>query len=69
MKTLRKRKPTRLKNYDYSQAGRYFVTICTKNREFLFGDVINGQMRLNEYGEIAKDEIIQTNSKRKKCKY
>lgn len=34
-----KRKPTRLKGFDYSQNGAYFVTICTKNRKMLFGDV------------------------------
>jgi REP element-mobilizing transposase RayT len=42
------RKSIRLKDYDYSQAGGYFVTICTKNRQCLFGDIIEGQMVLNE---------------------
>jgi len=44
----------RLKGFDYTWEGAYFVTICTKNRECLFGDVINDEMRLNEFGEIAQ---------------
>jgi putative transposase len=50
----------RLKNYDYSQAGGYFVTICTQNNECVFGEVINEEMRLNKYGKIVKDEWIKT---------
>ena len=40
---LPKRKPTRLKGYDYSQSGAYFVTICTQNREQLLSDITVGQ--------------------------
>jgi putative transposase len=36
MKSHRERKPMRLPEYDYSRPGAYFVTACTKNREFLF---------------------------------
>lgn len=50
------RKIFRLKGYDYSQAGAYFVTICSKDRECLFGNVANNEMRLNIYGEIVLDE-------------
>jgi REP element-mobilizing transposase RayT len=39
-KRMMSRKPNRLKNYDYSQNGVYFVTICTQNREELFGKII-----------------------------
>jgi len=35
-------------------AGAYFVTICTRERECLFGHVVNGEMRLNEAGQIAQ---------------
>lgn len=49
----------RLKEYDYSQPGEYFVTICTKNRECLFGDVMNGKMILNEYGKIAQQFWVE----------
>ena len=43
----------RLKGYDYSQAGAYFVTICTQDRECLFGDVVDGEMRLNDAGYMV----------------
>ncbi|MBI4973077.1 hypothetical protein HZC27_00490 [Candidatus Roizmanbacteria bacterium] len=44
----------RLKGYDYSQNGLYFVTICTQNRENLFGDIVDGKMKLNDAGEMIK---------------
>lgn len=44
------RKTIRLKGYDYSQAGAYFVNICTQNRECLFGKVVEGEMVINEVG-------------------
>ena len=52
----RNRCSIRLKGYDYSRAGAYFVTICTKNRECLFGDVVDGNMRLNPIGRIIHDQ-------------
>jgi len=52
---VRERKRNRLKNYDYSQEGYYFVTICTKDREEFFGNVKEGSMNLSRYGEIAHD--------------
>lgn len=47
------RKLNRLKGYDYSQDGYYFVTICTKNRIEIFGQVNNGEMILNGNGNIV----------------
>ncbi|MCK4464495.1 MAG: hypothetical protein KAU83_02190, partial [Bacteroidales bacterium] len=47
-------KSTRLKGWDYSSPGAYFVTIVTKNRAYYFGNVENGDMHLNELGEIAQ---------------
>jgi putative transposase len=44
------RKEIRLKGYDYSSPGEYFVTFCTKEREHLFGKVVNGTMTLNSIG-------------------
>ena len=48
------RRSIRLKERDYAGPGAYFVTICTRERESLFGHVVNGEMRLNEAGEIAR---------------
>jgi len=47
-------KSVRLENYDYSQDGYYFITICTKDRELLFGDVKNNEMILNKTGKMAE---------------
>jgi REP element-mobilizing transposase RayT len=47
------RRSIRLKGYDYSQAGLYFITICVQNRECLFGEIVNGEMVLNDAGTIA----------------
>lgn len=49
------RRSIRLKGYDYSQAGLYFITICCYNRECLFGDVVNGEMVLNDAGKFADE--------------
>jgi REP element-mobilizing transposase RayT len=49
---MKKRKLNRLKDYDYSQSGYYFVTICTRGRKEFFGSVREGRMKLNKYGEI-----------------
>lgn len=46
---------TRLKGYDYSQPGEYFVTICTHDHECLFGTVADEEVRLSAIGEIAKN--------------
>ena len=52
---LRKRKPIRLKSYDYSQYGAYFVTICTHNCKKMFGDICNGKMVLNDVGKVVEE--------------
>jgi REP element-mobilizing transposase RayT len=48
------RRSIRLKGYDYSQSGTYFVTICTQNRESLFGESREGEMRLNDAGRMVQ---------------
>jgi putative transposase len=49
-----RRRSLRLPGYDYSQAGAYFITACTHNRAMLFGEVIGGDVRLNEMGTIVQ---------------
>ena len=49
------RKSYRLKGYDYSKPGFYFITICTRNMEYLFGDIIQNTMVLNEGGIIVRE--------------
>jgi putative transposase len=53
------RRSIRLRGYDYSQAGLYFITICTKDREYLFGKIADGEMVLNDAGKIAFDEWVK----------
>lgn len=48
------RRSVRLRGYDYAQAGAYFVTICTQNRECLFGEIVDGMMVLNDAGRMVK---------------
>lgn len=48
-----RRRAMRLRGYDYSQPGAYFVTICAQHRKCLFGTIIDGKMQLNEIGKIV----------------
>lgn len=56
---IHNRRSIRLKGYDYSKAGLYFITICCQDRINRFGEVINGEMILNEFGLIAYNEWIK----------
>ncbi|MGL4484883.1 MAG: transposase [Anaerovoracaceae bacterium] len=47
------RRSIRLRGYDYSQEGAYFITICCQDKIHRFGTIAEGKMMLNEYGEIA----------------
>jgi REP element-mobilizing transposase RayT len=47
------RRSIRLKGYDYSRAGAYFVTICVHQRECLLGNIVNGEMQLSRFGKIV----------------
>ncbi len=49
------RQSIRLQGYDYSQAGAYFVTVVTHQRDCLFGEIENGELILNELGKIADE--------------
>ena len=56
----RHRRSVRLSGYDYATTGAYFVTICTWRRQCLFGNVCEGEVRLNELGLIGRDEWSRT---------
>ena len=66
---LPKRKSTRLKGYNYSESGAYFITICTKNKEYLLGQIVGGgdfdapKMILSEYGSILDKYINLMNDR------
>jgi putative transposase len=52
--SLPQRKPLRLKSVDYSQNGAYFITICTENRAYLFGEIVGNVMVLNDVGRMVE---------------
>ncbi len=54
------RRSIRLKHFDYSQVGAYFVTLCAFNRECLFGGLMGGKMGVNTYGQIVEQEWLRT---------
>jgi len=56
----RGRRSMRLKGFDYTSPGAYFITICTDDRVCLFGQVANCEMHLNKYGVLAADEWMRT---------
>lgn len=54
------RRSIRLQSWNYAWPGYYFITICTKNFEHTFGEVQDRIMKLNSFGEIARQEWIKT---------
>ena len=54
MTIARRRNSLRLKGYDYTQPGEYFVTICTRRGRYIFGEVIDGRMAMSESGKIVE---------------
>lgn len=57
------RRSVRLKGYDYSSKGMYFITICTQNRENLFGEIVDNEMILNVAGEMVKRWYLELKNK------
>ncbi len=67
---LPQRRPTRLRNYDYSSDGYYFVTICTYKKEKLFSNIVGqglapAEIQLSEFGEIANYELCDLENRYK----
>jgi REP element-mobilizing transposase RayT len=61
--TLPSRHSIRLKGYDYAQAGLYFITICVQDRLFLFGEVHDGAMQLNDAGRMVEQWYAELENK------
>lgn len=57
------RRSIRLQGYDYSQAGLYFITICTQERNCLFGEIENGEMILNDAGRMIEKWYAELENK------
>jgi REP element-mobilizing transposase RayT len=62
------RQSIRLKGYDYTQPGAYFVTFCTYQRAEIFGQVIDGEMKLSALGEIVREEWLRSAEIRKEIR-
>ncbi len=57
---LNNRQSIRLKRFDYSIEGSYFITLCVQDKIQLFGEIIDEEMNLNEFGKIAEQEWLNT---------
>ncbi len=62
------RRSIRLKGYDYSLSGAYFITICTYKRECYLGEIRNNEIILNDFGGIVRDEWLKTETIRSEIK-
>lgn len=68
MTDRKQRKPTRLKSYNYSENGAYFVTMCTKDRQCILSKIVGSDaldapmVCLTDYGKIVDAEICKMNS-------
>jgi REP element-mobilizing transposase RayT len=63
------RRSIRLQGYDYSSAGAYFITLCTFQRQCLFGQIIDGAMQLNECGQIVAEEWLHSSTVRQEIDF
>jgi REP element-mobilizing transposase RayT len=54
---IHNRRYMRLRGWDYSSPGCYFVTICVKNKECFLADIVDGKIVLNEYGKIVESRL------------
>lgn len=54
------RRSIRLENYDYTQAGAYYITLCSHHFHHLFGTITQGEMQLNNLGQIIQNEWLNT---------
>ena len=70
---LPKRKSTRLKGYDYSQNGAYFITICTNDRKCILSNIVGQGLApagiiLSQYGRVAKEQLLDLENRYKTIK-
>jgi putative transposase len=59
-KNLHHRRSIRLADYDYSAEGGYYITIVTQGKACLFGEVTDGEMKINDFGKIVYEEWFRT---------
>jgi REP element-mobilizing transposase RayT len=54
------RRSLRLKGYDYTRPGAYFITLVSFQRDEIFGEVVDGEMKLSSLGQVAQEEWLKT---------
>jgi len=64
----RTRGTVRIQGHDYSESGEYCVTMCTFQMRCLFGEIKNGQIRLNPFGQVVEEEWLKTSCLRSDVK-
>jgi len=52
------RRTIRLQGYDYTSAGAYFITVCTHQRQCLLGEIVEGEMQLNKFGNVVANTCV-----------
>jgi len=57
------RRSIRLKGYDYSQAGLYYITMCVQNKDYLFGNIVDEQMIKNDAGKMVEKWYLELENK------
>ncbi|HEX7261790.1 MAG TPA: hypothetical protein VF258_08245, partial [Luteolibacter sp.] len=62
------RRSIRLKGYDYTRPGAYFVTFCSYQRRHIFGEVVNSEMKLSALGKIVREEWVRSAEIRKEIR-
>ena len=66
---MQTRKNIRLKEYDYSSKGMYFITICTKDKKDVFGEIIDNKMIFNDYGNKLNDILMSFENEKYEIDY
>ena len=66
---MQTRKNIRLKEYDYSSKGMYFITICTKDKKDVFGRIVDNKMIFNDYGNKLNDILISFENEKYEIDY
>lgn len=66
---MQTRKNIRLKEYDYSSKGMYFITICTKDKKDVFGKIVDNKMIFNDYGNKLNDILMSFENEKYEIDY
>ena len=57
--SIHHRRTIRLKGYDYSKQGLYFITICSKNYKHVLGEIAGSKLISSRYGKIVQEELLK----------